>query len=74
MLNLFFLKEYVCCRSTIKQVREKTYSVEVNGEIDVYTSPKVKEVINALIEEGNHFLVVNLEVLINSRKVSDLKL
>jgi len=44
-----------------KQVKDKTHVIEVNGEIDVYTSPKVKEAINALIEEGSYFLAVNLE-------------
>ncbi len=36
-------------------------AVEIQGEIDVYTSPKVKETINELIEKGNFFLVINLE-------------
>lgn len=35
--------------------------IEINGEIDVYTSPKVKEIINELIEKGNYQLVINLE-------------
>ena len=37
------------------------YLIEVQGEIDVYTSPRVKETINDLIEKGNYFLVINLE-------------
>lgn len=40
---------------------EKAQVVEVNGEIDVYTSPKVKEIITELIEKGNYNLVINLE-------------
>ena len=35
--------------------------VDLNGEIDVYTSPKVKEAIMSLIDAGNYALVINLE-------------
>jgi anti-sigma B factor antagonist len=35
--------------------------VELNGEIDVYTSPKVKETISDLIDKGHYSLVINLE-------------
>jgi anti-sigma B factor antagonist len=35
--------------------------VELTGEIDVYTSPKVKDVITELIDNGHYNLVVNLE-------------
>jgi len=35
--------------------------VDLNGEIDVYTSPKVKEAIMGLIDAGNYALVINLE-------------
>ena len=35
--------------------------VDLNGEIDVYTSPKVKEAITELIDQGNYALVINLE-------------
>ncbi len=35
--------------------------VDLNGEIDVYTSPKVKETISDLIDEGHYALVINLE-------------
>lgn len=40
---------------------KKGYLVEVQGEIDVYTSPKVKEIINELIDKGNYNLMINLE-------------
>ena len=40
---------------------EKTQALEVIGEIDVYTSPKVKEIITELIEKGNYNLIINLE-------------
>ena len=35
--------------------------VDLNGEIDVYTSPKVKETITDLIDKGHYALVINLE-------------
>ena len=35
--------------------------VDLNGEIDVYTSPKVKETITNLIDSGHYALVINLE-------------
>jgi anti-sigma B factor antagonist len=35
--------------------------VDLNGEIDVYTSPKVKETIGDLIDKGHYCLVINLE-------------
>jgi len=37
------------------------YILSVQGEIDVYTSPKVKESINSLIEQSVYNIVVNLE-------------
>lgn len=39
----------------------KTQAVEVQGEIDVYTSPRVKETIHELIDAGHFNLVVNLD-------------
>ncbi len=44
-----------------RALEDKAQVVEVAGEIDVYTSPKVKEKINELIEKGNYDLVINLE-------------
>lgn len=40
---------------------DKFQSVEVHGEIDVYTSPRVKEIITELIDKGNYHLIINLE-------------
>ncbi len=37
------------------------YIVDLGGEIDVYTSPKVKDAITELIDQGHYFLVINLE-------------
>jgi len=39
----------------------RAHAVEVQGEIDVYTSPRVKETINELIDAGHYNMVVNLE-------------
>ena len=35
--------------------------IEVAGEIDVYTAPKLREKIAALVDEGDHHLVIDLE-------------
>jgi anti-sigma B factor antagonist len=39
----------------------RPYTVEISGEIDVYTSPKVKDTIGELIDKGHYLLVINLE-------------
>ncbi len=39
----------------------RPYTVEVSGEIDVYTSPKVKDTIGDLIDRGHYLLVIDLE-------------
>jgi len=44
-----------------REAAGKAQIVEVLGEIDVYTSPKVKETITELIEKGHYHLIVNLE-------------
>lgn len=35
--------------------------IEVGGEIDVYTAPKLRDRITELVEAGNHRLIVDLE-------------
>ena len=47
----------------VRQVNGKSAIsvVDLNGEIDVYTSPKVKETISELIDKGHYALVINLE-------------
>lgn len=44
-----------------RAIAEFTQAIEVHGEIDVYTSPKVKEIITELIDKGNYNLIINLE-------------
>ena len=39
----------------------RPHVVELSGEIDVYTSPKVKDAITELIDKGHYNLVINLE-------------
>lgn len=35
--------------------------VSVGGEIDVYTAPKLRDVISELVAEGNYRLIIDLE-------------
>jgi anti-sigma B factor antagonist len=35
--------------------------VEVEGEIDVYTAPRLRELLIDLVSNGNHQLIVNME-------------
>ncbi len=43
-----------------RQENERTV-IEVGGEIDVYTAPKLRERIIELVDEGQYHLVVDLE-------------
>jgi len=44
-----------------RTLRDGAQAVEIQGEIDVYTSPRVKETVNELIEKGHYHLIINLE-------------
>jgi len=44
-----------------RQINDSIHLVEVQGEIDVYTSPRVKETVNELIEGGKYNFAINLE-------------
>ena len=48
-------------RVQVRESDDEAYVVELSGEIDVYTSPKVKDAIGELIDEGHYNLVINLE-------------
>ncbi|NYI05621.1 anti-sigma factor antagonist [Allostreptomyces psammosilenae] len=37
--------------------------VEVGGEIDVYTAPKLREQLVELVNDGNYHLIVNMEAV-----------
>ncbi len=43
-----------------RQENDRTV-IEVGGEIDVYTAPKLRERIIGLVDEGQYHLVVDLE-------------
>lgn len=45
----------------VREQDPEAYVVELGGEIDVYTSPKVKDAITDLIDQGHYNLVINLE-------------
>jgi anti-sigma B factor antagonist len=45
----------------VREAQGDTFVVDLNGEIDVYTSPKVKDAIGDLIDKGHYNLVINLE-------------
>ncbi|TAM77432.1 anti-sigma factor antagonist [bacterium] len=40
---------------------DEAHVVDLVGEIDVYTSPTVKDAITELIDEGHYHLIINLE-------------
>jgi len=35
--------------------------IEISGEIDVYTAPKLREKLISLVESGSHHLIVDME-------------
>ncbi|HEY3675005.1 MAG TPA: STAS domain-containing protein [Candidatus Tumulicola sp.] len=45
----------------VREAPGERYVVELTGEIDVYTSPKVKDAVSDLIDRGIYHLVINLE-------------
>jgi len=44
-----------------KEINNNITGINIEGEIDVYTSPKVKEALNDLIQKGHNNIIVNLE-------------
>ena len=45
----------------VREAPGGTFVVDLTGEIDVYTSPKVKDAISALNDGAHYNLVINLE-------------
>jgi anti-sigma B factor antagonist len=45
----------------VRESEGDAYVVELTGEIDVYTSPKVKDAVTELIDREHYNLVINLE-------------
>lgn len=48
-------------KTYIKEINKDVMGINIEGEIDVYTSPGVKESLNDLIQKGHYNLIVNLE-------------
>ncbi|HEY9085269.1 MAG TPA: STAS domain-containing protein [Candidatus Tyrphobacter sp.] len=46
---------------TVRESKGDCSIVDLSGEIDVYTSPKLKDAIGNLIDRGVYNLVINLE-------------
>jgi anti-sigma B factor antagonist len=44
-----------------RQLEDNISVIDVQGEIDVYTSSWVKEAVNDFIQRGNYHIVINLE-------------
>lgn len=45
----------------VREAKGDSSVVDLSGEIDVYTSPKLKDAISGLIDRGVYNLVINLE-------------
>lgn len=45
----------------VREAEGECYVVDLAGEIDVYTSPKVKDALGELIDRGVYNLVIDLE-------------
>ena len=45
----------------VRETESECYVVDLAGEIDVYTSPKVKDALGELIDRGIYNLVIDLE-------------
>ena len=45
----------------VREAEGECYIVDLAGEIDVYTSPKVKDALSELIDRGSYHLTINLE-------------
>jgi anti-sigma B factor antagonist len=45
----------------VREAKGDSSIVDLSGEIDVYTSPKLKDAVGGLIDRGVYNLVINLE-------------
>ena len=50
-------------RMELQRVDDITATVEFHGELDSYTSPRAKETLIALLDEGRRHLILNLRCL-----------
>ena len=55
------LGDTVDIKVNVRESEGDAYVVDLTGEIDVYTSPKVKDAITELIDQEHYNLVINLE-------------
>ncbi|HVA37164.1 MAG TPA: STAS domain-containing protein [Candidatus Dormibacteraeota bacterium] len=46
---------------TVRPAEGDSHIVDLVGEIDVYTSPMVKDAVTKLIDAGHYHLIINLE-------------
>lgn len=46
---------------TPRKINEQVHGIDIQGEIDVYTSPRVKEAIHEQLDQGRSRLIINLE-------------
>lgn len=46
---------------SVRDHSERVTVAQIHGEIDVYTSPKLKESLTKLIEKGKYNLIIDLE-------------
>ena len=46
-----------------RKINETTYILEIEGEVDVYTSPQLKQDILQLAETGVNYIIINLSKL-----------
>ena len=44
-----------------KKTKGEIVVLEIEGEIDLYNAPEIKDIINKLIEEQNYNVIINLE-------------
>jgi anti-sigma B factor antagonist len=45
----------------VKREKEDVVILDINGEIDLYNAPEIKEIINGLIAEQKTNVIINLE-------------
>lgn len=44
----------------VKEEREQAFILVLNGEVDVYTAPKLKDELMPLVEKENHEVMIDL--------------
>lgn len=44
-----------------KRANGNITTLDINGEIDLYNAPEIKDIISKLIEEQKYYVIINLE-------------